>query len=269
MRKIIFLEIEKYKNKFGIYGILNVLTGKIYIGKTKQRFQKRYWHHCWKLKKGNHDNPYLQNSYNTHKDYCFVFLVIEEVENPDVLNELEIKYIKLFRQSNRSYNILDGGDGANGRSWSEEEKRAIGERNRVSMLGRKHSDETKEKMSKARKGIIHEQLLTLTREQAFEIKTRLINGDTPSFIAKDINIPYKTINNIISNNSYSFVIVDGWDNFRNNRKTYHRLTPKEHAEIYRLYIKEGKTKKELSEMFNRTDKMIAKILKKQSNILNI
>ena len=54
-----------------------------------------------------------------------------------------------------------------------------------------------------------------------------------------------------------------------NRKTYHRLTKEDHAEIYRLHIEEGYTKKELSKMYNRTDKMIAKIFKEQENLHNI
>ena len=107
--------------------------------------------------------------------------------------------------------------------------------------------------------------MILDNDTAFKIKTRLVNGENASEISKDMNIDYKLINNIISNNSWAAVYVDGWDDFRNSRKTYHRLTEKDHREIYRLHVEEGYTKKELAKMYNRTDKMIAKIFRKYEN----
>ena len=266
-----FIDKELYKDKFGIYGIINVISGDVYVGQTSQRFEKRYWHHQWKLKADTHDNQHLQMAYNVYGDEYFSFIVIKVVDNVDDLDALEIKYINIYRDLNHCYNIIDGGaSGHRGIPLSEEQKRKIGEKNRINMTGRKASEETKIKMSKSKKGkISNVDRLTISFEQAAEIKKRLMNGDKPSKIARNMNIPYKTVNGIISNNTYQSIYVNGWDEFYKNRKTYHRLTKEDHAEIYRLHVQDGKTKQELADMYNRTDKMIAKIFREQEKLLNI
>lgn len=266
-----FIEKEKYKDKFGIYCIINVISGDVYVGQTRENFLRRYYKHNWRLKNNTHFNIHLQNAWNLYGEYYFSFIPIKIVDNPDLLDELEIEYINIYREMNHCYNMIDGGTGGHsGKKLTEEEKRNIGEKNRINMLGRKASDETKKKMSESRKGkIVNRYDLILNKDLAFKIKTRLVNGEKASNIAKDMNIDYKLINNIISNNSWSTVYVNGWDEFRKNRKTYHRLTKTDHKEIYRLHIEEGYSKKELAEMYNRTDKMIAKIFRKQEQQINI
>ena len=80
------------------------------------------------------------------------------------------------------------------------------------------------------------------------------------------SVDYKLINNIISNNTWSTVHVDGWDEFRNNRKTYSRLTKEEHFKIYKLHIENGMTKYELADMYGKTVKMIEKIFREQRKL---
>ena len=265
-----FINKEIYKDKFGIYGIINLLSGDVYVGQTRQKFEKRYWHHQWKLRKNTHDNQHLQKAYDIYGDDYFNFIVIKVTDDVNILDELEIKYINFYRELNHCYNIIDGGGGRSGVSLTDEHKRKIGEKNRINMAGRKHSSETKRKMSENKKGkILNVDKLTISFEIAADIKNKLMNGDKPSKISKDMGIPYKTINGILSNNTYNSVYVEGWNEFYNSRQTYHRLTKEDHAEIYRLHIQEGKTKKELAVIYNRTDKMIAKIFREQEKLLNI
>ena len=51
---------------FGIYSITNVVTGDMYIGQTIQDFEKRWKSHISALNRGNHDNEYLQRSWNKY-----------------------------------------------------------------------------------------------------------------------------------------------------------------------------------------------------------
>ena len=69
------------------------------------------------------------------------------------LNELEIKYIKIFKDNDAAYNISPGGDGGMffGKHLSEETKRKIGEKNRINMTGRHASERTKKKMAKSQR----------------------------------------------------------------------------------------------------------------------
>ena len=137
-----------YKS-FGIYRITNKVNGKTYIGKTGMNFGDRWDCHRSQLKGGYHDNPHLQNAWNKYGADNFEFDVVEEVTDASLLNELEITYIKQYRDNNLSYNMHDGGDGGYllGKHLSDETKRKIGEKNRVNMTGRKLSKETRKKMS--------------------------------------------------------------------------------------------------------------------------
>lgn len=51
---MIFIDESKFKKEIGIYKIVNLVNGKVYIGQTGQNFQRRYWHHQWKLKNNSH-----------------------------------------------------------------------------------------------------------------------------------------------------------------------------------------------------------------------
>lgn len=141
---------------YGIYGIRNKINGKMYIGKTQDSFGDRRDCHWASLNGGYGVNKYLQNAWNKYGEENFEFIVVHNCvngESTDDINELEIKYIKDCKSSDISYNIGDGCDGGNmlGKHLSEETKRKIGEKNRVNMLGKKASDETKRKMSESQK----------------------------------------------------------------------------------------------------------------------
>lgn len=262
-----FYKRDEFKDKCGIYSIVNHLTGDVYIGQTSQEFLKRFFHHDWKLRDGSHDNAHLQRAFNLYGEQYFSFIplkVLDRDDNSKNLDELEIKYISIMREMNHCYNILDGGNTSKrGLHLTEEHKRAIGEKNRINMLGRKHSEETKKKMSKAHKGKHQNRTdYRMNAEQVVAAKQLLISGMTASDVAKQIGVDYKAINALIANNTWSDIIVDGWDDFLANRKTYHRLTKKDHEEIYRKHIEEGLDKYQLASMYDRTPNMIYQILRK-------
>lgn len=94
----------------------------------------------------------------------------------------------------------------------------------------------------------------------------LINGISANDISKQLSIKYSLINNLISNNTWRTVIVDGWDEYRKNRNTYHRLSKEDHQNIYRLYIEQNYDKQELAKMYNKHISTIDYILKTQSKV---
>lgn len=138
---------------FGIYRITNKITGQSYIGKTANSFGNRWDNHKALLRQGKHHNCYLQNDWNRYGANNFEFIAIEILTDSSKLNELEIGYIRQYREIGLCYNLHDGGDKSYnlGRHLSEETKRKIGEKNRVNMTGRKLSVETRKRMSEAQK----------------------------------------------------------------------------------------------------------------------
>ncbi|WP_342759427.1 GIY-YIG nuclease family protein [Kineothrix sedimenti] len=263
-----FINQQKYKDNYGIYGIVNKVNGKIYVGQTGERFQRRYWHHRWKLRDNSHDNSHLQRAFNKYGENNFEYIVLEIVTDINLLDDLEIKYINQYKQKGKNYNMLSGGGGRRGLSMSEHAKRIIGDKNRQHMLGTKHTEETKQKMSEIRKGRhINRSTDILDTDTVSQIKTLLISGKTASQVSKELNVKYKLINNLISNNTWSTVVVDGWEEYQKSRKPYKRLTKQDHKEIYRLHFNEGYSELYLAEMYNRTVNMIKFILKDDSNKL--
>jgi group I intron endonuclease len=67
-------------NKKGVYKILNVKTGKWYVGSVpKASFKKRFDQHLNHLIANQHENKYLQNSFNKHGAKNFKFIILEEL----------------------------------------------------------------------------------------------------------------------------------------------------------------------------------------------
>jgi group I intron endonuclease len=65
-------------NEGGIYKIINLQNGRIYIGST-YRFKDRARGHKTELEAGRHLNKFLQNDYNKCGSEAFLFEVIETV----------------------------------------------------------------------------------------------------------------------------------------------------------------------------------------------
>jgi len=86
----------------GIYKIQNTVNGKIYIG-SSVNLESREYKHFWMLGRNNHDNEYLQHSYNKYGKESFKFEVIEECVDNDLINR-ENYYIDFYRS-----NILEFG----------------------------------------------------------------------------------------------------------------------------------------------------------------
>lgn len=161
MQDSIFNDIKYQRNHFGIYCIECVKTNIKYVGKTYENFYRRWIFHKWNLKNNHHSNSYLQNSWNKYGEDQFEFYPLKSFEisqkdivTEDYLNELEEKYIKELDTFNNGFNLTSGGEKCTMLPLSEEAKRKIGEKNRINMLGKKHTNETKTKMSKSHKGYV-------------------------------------------------------------------------------------------------------------------
>lgn len=266
-----FYKRDEYKEKCGIYCIVNHLTGDAYVGQTGQKFLKRFLHHDWKLRNGSHDNQHLQNAWNLYGEQYFSFIPVKVMnitqEAKDSLDELEIEYINIMREMNHCYNIIDGGNSSRkGIPLTEEHKKGIGEKNKIHMTGRKHSEETKHRMSESRKGKrVNFNYYKLKENQIIKIKQLLISGMKPSLVAKQINVDYKLVNGILSNDTWNNIKVDGWEEFQKTRKRPNRLSIDTYEVIYNLYLN-GYSKYELAEKYNKNIKTIEYIIRKQRKL---
>lgn len=136
----------------GIYAIQNKITGMAYVGQTANNFGDRRDSNFAKLRHNKHDNVGLQEDWNKYGEQNYEFKILEILEDCVNIDEKEKFWIAKYRENNKAFNLQSGGKGCPGVHISEEVKRIIGEKNRQHNLGKKASEETKLKMSLARKG---------------------------------------------------------------------------------------------------------------------
>lgn len=70
-------------HKSGIYEIRCVVSGKSYVGSTRN-FARRWEHHRSLLKRQKHPSPRLQQAWNKHGSEKFVFSILEECSVDDL-----------------------------------------------------------------------------------------------------------------------------------------------------------------------------------------
>ena len=116
--------------RYGVYLIRNKIDDKVYVGSCIRSFRRRAQSHVRCLIKGIHANPKLQNSWNKHGAAAFEFLIIDYCQTPQ-----ETKVIEQSR--------LDSLFGAGCYN--------IARTTECPMLGRRHSEEARLKMSVASK----------------------------------------------------------------------------------------------------------------------
>jgi len=121
--------------KSGIYKILNLITGKFYIGSAKNLFH-RWKTHEWLLINNRHGNRYLQAAYDKYGPEAFQFEVLEYCEL-DVLLITEQHWINWTGCCNIEigYNLLPIAGSPLGTKRTDEQKKKSSER----MKGFKHN----------------------------------------------------------------------------------------------------------------------------------
>ena len=164
----------------GIYKIVNTANGKKYVG-SAINIKNRWRVHRQSLRQSKHHSPYLQRAWNKYGEESFEFIIIEECQPiKEVLFKREQFWIDTLRAYGKTgYNVAKIAGASmsgmkhtesalkkmRGRNWTEEQRLGIsGESNHMygktlsseakekcSWKGRKHTEETKKRMSEAQK----------------------------------------------------------------------------------------------------------------------
>lgn len=109
--------VSNYRS--GIYAIVNIANGKLYIGSAVRLKQRKYMHTSL-LKKNAHHSIHLQRSYNKWGESYFVFKVVEYCSEDDLIKR-EQYYIDSFERK-QLYNIYLTAGSPLGTRLSEERK---------------------------------------------------------------------------------------------------------------------------------------------------
>ena len=177
------------KDVTGIYVIKCLINKKEYIG-SSINIRKRWNSHKSDLKRGKHANKILQNSWDKYGEDKFIFLILEEVTSEDLLAR-EAFHIMERNSFQEGFNLV--------------------ETPHFNMLGFKHSEETKRKLSQNHKRI--RPIDYMTEEQVDEMRKRFFNGDRITALAEDFGIHRRTIKDIVHLRRYKDyqVKIDGYE----------------------------------------------------------
>lgn len=119
------------KMKTGIYKIINLTNGKFYIG-SAVNIPNRWSVHKAQLNQNKHSNSHLQKAWIGYGANAFIIETILSCPKSKLLYHEQLFLNKYFDSGIKCYNICS----------------TAGNR-----LGTKHSKQTKDKLSKARKGL--------------------------------------------------------------------------------------------------------------------
>ena len=147
-----------------IYVWKNKANGKTYVGKAEKLHERRYTHLRAK------DDRYFHNSLRKRGAEGYQLAIIVKDVPTEELGDIETYYIDVLDslyKNGKGYNCALGGEGGNTRAGkTPEEKREISKKQSEAMkgkysgenaywYGKRHSEETKEKMSEAQSGENH------------------------------------------------------------------------------------------------------------------
>ncbi len=158
-----------------IYKATNLINGKVYIGQTIKSLKTRKRQHFTNTRYKRFDNNFFANALRKYGQDSSKWEIIDTAESIEKLNIKEIYWIKFYKSTNRlfGYNTNTGGnngsptkevikriaDKQRGKFVSQETRDKLSkahkkrlETEKHPMLGRKHSIESRLKMSKAIKG---------------------------------------------------------------------------------------------------------------------
>lgn len=133
----------------GVYAIVNLVNGKKYVGSAAESFNRRIGSHRRELNKNKHHSRHLQSAWNTYGQDAFE-VRIQETTTPELAVAVEQTFIDAWKTADPrfGYNTSPTAGNCRGMSHTEETKARMS----AAKKGKPLSEKTKARMSVVRKG---------------------------------------------------------------------------------------------------------------------
>lgn len=131
-----------------VYLFTNLVNGKKYVGKTTHRYPCHRWNAHYRAAERGLSDTFFHRALRKYGRDGFSVSIVGRFETEADLSLAE----QLFIQEHGSvapggYNLTTGGEGTSGRTHSETTRSRIRANHPRNWLGKRHSTETREKMS--------------------------------------------------------------------------------------------------------------------------
>lgn len=173
----------------GIYSITHLPSGNVYVG-SAVRLDKRFAQHYSALKRGAHTNIKLQRAWSKYGEASFSFAVIEYVQDVTTLIQQEQLWIDSLHALD-GYNVAPRAGSSLGRTASEETRRKLSLakkgrplsiEHRAALMGHTCSEQTRLRIAVAHKG---KSKVPHTTEWRIMMSAKMVGRKhTPATIAK-------------------------------------------------------------------------------------
>lgn len=203
----------------GIYQITNIKNGRKYVG-SAVNISKRWREHLRQLEDGKHHSRFMQRCWNKHGGECFVFRVILCC-NVESLIWYEQRALDALRPEYNSAPKAGSQLGYKHSAESRKKMSASRPKDFSPMTGKRHSEETKRRISKAKKGVklgaySRERVskasaaMRATKSVMNEDKVRLVralrrDGSTYLQIANQVGCSWYVVSDIIQGRTFKWV----------------------------------------------------------------
>jgi group I intron endonuclease len=205
----------------GIYEIFCVKNSRRYIG-SAVRLSHRWRLHYTQLQSGKHHSRHLQRAWNKYGEESFVFRVIEQCSRENLISR-EQHYIDALCPEFNSRPNASSQDGFKFSIESRRKMSASRPKNFSPMKGKRHTEETKRKISEKKKGVkqspesVAKRASSLrarlgntkncqfTVDQILDIRTRCNSGESNNVLSVEYCVSNSVISQIKNRRSYRWV----------------------------------------------------------------
>ena len=173
------------KSVSGVYKIYCEGNKKVYIGSSINVRKRKNEHLCY-LRKGKHPNKHMQYAFNKYGEEDFSFSLVLQCESEFLLIREE-EQIQLHNSYNKGFNLI--------------------ETPTKSLLGYKHNEASKDKMSKSAKGRIPKNR-KFKELEIIQIRQEYFDGARKKDLAKKFKINANTLRRLLFLETYAEIAVD-------------------------------------------------------------
>jgi len=187
----------------GVYKISCSVNSKIYIGSSINIY-KRWFNHRYELNNNKHHANYLQHAWNKYGKDCFIFEILEKIEDVSVLIEREQYWMDYYQSYKPAYgfNSNSKAEGNHKRKWTKQQR----EKYSKSRKGKPASEALQNALNNSRKIGSKSNLSSIDENKVIQIVNDINSGLTPNEVSKLHSVGISIVRSICQKRNWKHIL---------------------------------------------------------------